>query len=760
MPLDLRAAVNSSPFGRLPNEAIQGCFSFLDTPTRGRLARVCQLFRTISEENAFWRPLYLQRWNKNTPAVWVGMLPNKWKDQVGKIAKADFTRKTFHIPDDPYEPSFNISDNVYNSILWAQGLFNEATHPKVKREPLEEERGVESYDNLFGEMTALIGLNLNGTERLCAGMLFEKDNYIVRTCEILSSLRSGDFSSFHSSFLENRRLFIKACPTLGWWLSSLLSKVCDRPFTKEQEIFFPSRIETDRGEWTRTRRLLQGCALLWTQEGKEEIAFITMFCVEKIGQHLLASISEDLYNYDELSDHCDDGMKKDIQPEESGDCGVADDESEESFDFNLFNINPSPPTGCFGRREFTYDLHNVELCLMEDQMETLLTQKQSALWWEKWADALTHNPQEPFIHQWRKGMHAYHQAFDLIDVRDRTNRQRLGKKMAKKLLTFRKNCSNKTIDATLLRAITTTLKQLKRGDLEAYCLLTDFVITFSLKDEYPSLLSVLRNQRYMYTRNNRLTQVHLLSLQLELHYLTGDFKNVGIAWANLCSKYVPQIEVGSDFFGNPEDNRIEREANPHSWLAKLIQCSDEVCQEVIRLNMPSAHVQIGRAYAFYRLGEIETSLKILNTVIVLSKLRPTLDKDDLPWLNELSQSNFIAVLIYSFVYTELQDLKGYFLESLKHHPSKEFFIYHNLAIRLYFEREYDVALRYIKKAIQVDPDEAEAHRILGLIYHKLGFKENSQEEHDEANVLELSLYSCNKNYQQGELLFFPVEDIL
>lgn len=183
-------------------------------------------------------------------------------------------------------------------------------------------------------------------------------------------------------------------------------------------------------------------------------------------------------------------------------------------------------------------------------------------------------------------------------------------------------------------------------------------------------------------------------------------------------------------------------------IYKILDASSEACQEMTSIKTDCIHTQIGIAYAHYLTKNSETALRLI------AHISPLIDSDHFEWLFEYSKKEFNAVVIYSLLLKSVLEIENYYLDMLNVYPNeKDFFIYHNLATRLFFQGHANEALDYIEIALENDSKQAEAYVIKGLCYQKLEKNDESEIAFKEAAELEPAIFPLSRmDYTQQSLL--------
>ena len=118
--------------------------------------------------------------------------------------------------------------------------------------------------------------------------------------------------------------------------------------------------------------------------------------------------------------------------------------------------------------------------------------------------------------------------------------------------------------------------------------------------------------------------------------------------------------------------------------------------------------QVVVAYAGFRLGKYDDSLRALLRVI------DWVDKSDIDWLYQRSKVDIIAVVVYSYCLNKSEELQDFYDEMFEYHPKQGFSLYHNLAVGLFFAKDYSKAKEMATQALKDDPDEKMTQMLIDL----------------------------------------------
>ncbi len=157
------------------------------------------------------------------------------------------------------------------------------------------------------------------------------------------------------------------------------------------------------------------------------------------------------------------------------------------------------------------------------------------------------------------------------------------------------------------------------------------------------------------------------------------------------------------------------------WLYELVDQDKAIAQELVELDPKNPYSRLALAYRCYFKDDLEQAFEIIKEIAQLVEL------DDLEWLARLSRTNYEAFIVYSYVYSDVGSLIDYFTNQMHDRFNNERDeIYHNLAVRLYFEGHFESALNYLE-FFQKGNDHTESQILRYLIGEKIGNEEMMSE---------------------------------
>ncbi len=264
-------------------------------------------------------------------------------------------------------------------------------------------------------------------------------------------------------------------------------------------------------------------------------------------------------------------------------------------------------------------------------------------------------------------------------------------------------------------------------DLEPVLTLLGLALTYKLENYYQILLDIPTRTLYNSSKDDFFPTYFFFRCQL---CKVTKNQTAGIeAWVEFCHT---SLLSSSDY-------RI---------IYLFLKDDLPACHTMLRYQREIPQVQLGVAYAHFRLNNIDQALRII------SANRMYIRKEDLAWLFFYSKTNINAAVIYSlFLNTRLELIQFY--TSLLDYSHREFFIYHNLATRLFFIHHKPIReiVKYVKMAQDHDPDIPESYILKAKCYQKLGKPEKSLQSLSKARELKPRKFSSNPiDYSQDELL--------
>lgn len=133
-------------------------------------------------------------------------------------------------------------------------------------------------------------------------------------------------------------------------------------------------------------------------------------------------------------------------------------------------------------------------------------------------------------------------------------------------------------------------------------------------------------------------------------------------------------------------------------ISDLMEENDQIYRDIVALEPETAEIVVIQAYAFFLNNQVNSAL------IHLYQWERYVGFDleeQLGWLSEMKWKNFKAALAYSLFLQDNDALVAHFFE-LFDTPTQSFFIYHNLAVRLFFEGHLEASWEYLQKALELN----------------------------------------------------------
>ncbi|MBP7075246.1 MAG: hypothetical protein KBA81_07680 [Rhabdochlamydiaceae bacterium] len=255
---------------------------------------------------------------------------------------------------------------------------------------------------------------------------------------------------------------------------------------------------------------------------------------------------------------------------------------------------------------------------------------------------------------------------------------------------------------------------------------------------YANFLHYLKTIQIERLKTPLTEKIDLCVLQLQLHVLQKDFKGAAGRWLDL---YYLEKKMKRE---TPGELCVASE-----WLYKLVEQDEEMAQKLVELDPKNPYSKLALAYHSYLEDDLDQALEIIKEIARL------VERDDLEWLAKVSQTNFVAFIAYSYIYSDEDSLENYFEAqfNVKFDRSKDA-IYHNLAVRLYFEGHFEGALENLELVRNANK-QTETQILKYLIAEKIGNEEMMQEAFN--RVLDLTnnvLLVDDREFFQDDLFIY------
>jgi len=255
---------------------------------------------------------------------------------------------------------------------------------------------------------------------------------------------------------------------------------------------------------------------------------------------------------------------------------------------------------------------------------------------------------------------------------------------------------------------------------------------------YPNFLQYLKSIQIERLKTPLSEKIDLCVLQLQLHVLQEDFMGAAGRWLDLY--YL--------------EKKMKREAPGElcvasEWLYTLVDQDEEVAQKLIELDPENPYSRLALAYHYYLEDDLDQAIEITKEIAQL------VERDDLEWLAKVSQTNFEAFIAYSYVYSDEDSLEDYFVTQLDDRFSKKRDeIYHNLAVRLYFEGHFEGALENLG-LVRNGNNQTETQILKYLIAEKIGNEEMMGEAFNQVWILTNKVLRVDdREFFQNDLFIF------
>jgi len=705
-----RDATKESPFARQNSLTISIIFRMCSLQDLGRLAVVCKSIRFFSEANDIWQGRYLERWSISWK--WVGKQPNSWKRQMQKMFQLT---------------AGNISGYGWSEVLWEQGLNNEAILEAKKKQATSPKNQASLSSK---EMEVGIALS---TDLIEASAVREenKPREVIEFVfvEMLNLINRKEYEKLFSLYIKNREGFIRFSTLKGWWMCEVLIRLykrrkIDHLVSKEQQIHLPKEPKDAPANYFFSYFL--GCNRFWLAQGDMLFTLPTLNCLRQL--------------FDRTVD--EEGIvRRETRKEMIY-------QMELEFD-QLYLAQSS-----MGLR----DLDNFAIDRMVVYMRAgfpNLAKQLLSLIVPKARDPIRRNELlgEAFLickmrgkgyrHSAKK---AFEKAHELLPETHHKARDYFERKIlvAVCCIALEDEDSSDDLIVKRLESFNTSynihFKQIMdQLSIEEIKHLLKVIIKYAVALLYPNCLRYLQNMQISQIQASVSEKMDLCVLQIELHLLQNDFDRAALRWLDL---YYLEKKI-------KQNEHKELYVDPAEWMYKLVDQNEGMAQELVNLAPKNPYCRLALAYDYYLEDDFAAAFEEVKQVASV------VDRDDLYWLRALSESNFEAFLIYSYTYTDEGSLEEYFFDSIDDWPLSEGgAIYHNLAVRLYFEGFFDAALKnleFFSKGSSV----IETHILKFLLAERNDDEEMMQVAFEK--VLELSnrqLLVNDREFLQDELFIY------
>jgi hypothetical protein len=707
----------------LPQETLLQILSYVGVKDLGRIACVSKELLRISEDNILWKTIYECRWT--LPVEWIDEAPSKWKDyyltvvKVRQFAPKDSENQTetsvfwsFGLPEEsailkPLQTTLGLQQA---SVMVAKGATLIVFRSSQESDPeFEEEPEISCSLSLQQRSAHSNPPNLDHaikTRELTLSGNSESHRTFMTVFNILYLLRTAGRIKAQEEFLKERKQLETYSRLLGWWLSEIVNQDLYQK-NDSLRVTFPAHTNPDKKE---TRDFLQGFFLMWLKHGEATTHFNTLRALRKLAH----------------------------ENKESG--------SEEA------------PKGLF----------------LEELIIWTLCRNNALSNLEKLANLYLHFPHRLSTmtlinHPWteelpdgdeRRAGELEKAAFLYLRTLRLYHPQRTPVQLAVKLslawIQLKQIGNNTTpeerallLPPSIFQAAVNHHERLRIKDLDT---MAHFTALFQVKPAYPFMGACLKWIQFPSDEKTLEQTTSLYCTKVFFYRKTGNFVEALYAWIDLCLflEWERKAKVDDDF-------------DLYGTIYSILNTSKQICEKMVSTQSKLPPVKLAIAYALYRLDRIDESLRMT------MEIAPCFNKRALQWLSALSQVDFRAVVIYSLCLDKVAELEHYYLEEmLDYYPEQRFYIYHNLATRIYFleksEEESDADLEEIKKALEyaeeadaADPHQPETHILTGLCYSFNGDHEEGQHEIKMGVALCPEKFSQGQQFSQEQLLIFPVK---
>ncbi|MBS0649085.1 MAG: F-box protein [Verrucomicrobia bacterium] len=707
------ALVPTEGYNCLPPEILFRVLSHLDVQALGRIARVSKALLGISEDNALWKSLYARQWT--LPTEWIDREPPKWKDYYLTVVKV---RKC--APED-------FEDERAISNFWCFGLPDESANYKARQKTLALQRACVMVAN--GAIPNLVeddktkiqpSLNDEGWE--------DEDWNGANKAEIMWSFQ------FPNSSKNLQRNILKqpaAC------ISLLV------PDSEDHRIFFIV------------------FRILSLHHLKDQTQAVKLYLdnrkkLSKYSSLLGWWLSEVLFP-DKAQHKNPDKITLPIHKNPPK-------RKRQNFLQGFFLIwlrHGEPATHFNTLRALRKIAHDSKLVyhdalshsgtFLEELIVWNLCRNNSSIALEKLANLYLYFPHHsPREEELKKAIFLYDRVIrsfpaDLIPLHLGTNYCLGWLGLKENDAACVPNERESLLPVSIFQKALHHRDPMRIKDLKC---VADFTYVFEVKRAYPFIRACLNWIRFPLNEKTLQDMVFLLCTKINFFQQIGNFAEAFDDWINLCF-----------LFAKEKKAKLEKSLDLFQTLYSILNASKEICEEALLLRSQIPEVKLAVAYALYRLNRIDESLRIM--VQIARYFYPS----DLEWLKTLGQADLRAAVIYSLCLETVEELEQYYLEEmLDYHHTQRFFIYHNLATRIYFieknsDEEDDAtrALDHAEEAIRIDPHQPETHILIGLCHIYNGDGAEGQAAIKVGETLLPEKFSLKKQYTEKDLLIFPIE---
>jgi hypothetical protein len=693
-----------------PPEILLRILSYLDTQALGRIARVSKALLQASEDNAIWKGLYAHQWR--IPTEWIDREPPKWKDyyltvvRVRKCAPEDF------------------EDERATSNFWCFGLPDESANYKAQQKTLELQRAcvrvvkgaipilVENPDE---DKDAKMESSWEGEDETPALWTFKFPKELENSQP--NAPQPADSAPLLAENSETNKMFMLVFRILSF----------HRQGDREQAV---SLYLDNRKKLTNYSSLLGWwlSEILYTdktlQKDSDKIPFPARNGnpPKRKRQNFLQGFFLIWLRHGETATHFNTlrALRK-----------IAHDSKLDS-------------------KQVYPDALSLSGTFLEEFILWTLCRTNSSVALEKLATLYLHFPHHsPREEELRKAISLYDRVIrsfppDQIPLH-------LGTNYCFGWLALKSNDSPTHPNAReRLLPISIFQKALHRRDhlrIKDLKCVADFTFTFKVESAYPFVGACLNWIKLPFNEKTLQDMASLLYSKFWFFKEIENFAEAFDAWVNLC------------LFLNEKKAKRGITLSLSQSLYLILNTNKQICEEAILLQPQIPQVKLAVAYALYRLDRIDESLRTMMEIACY------FDSSDLEWLKTLGQADLRAAIIYSFCLDTPRDLKKFYLEKmLDYHPTSRFFIYHNLATRVYFieknsdeEDDASLALEYAEEALSIDDSHPETHILKGLCHIYDGDGAEGQASIKFGERLCPEKFSLKKQYAENDLLIFPVE---
>lgn len=707
---DWKPALCNSPFGLLTHPSICVVFQKCSIQDLGRFALVCKAMRFLSEAQELWQNIHLERWSYSWK--WVGNQPDSWKTRVQRLFELVF------------KEGFNLSQS---DMLWEYGLVNESI-AEAKQELSKQSKNQGSLLRNLRIKEAILGLPYSKdiiespkeSERN-----FEKVALILS--EMLGLIACGEYEKLISHYLEAREGLIRFSTLIGWWISQVLIRLhkerkIDSLVPFDKQISLPREPKESSSDHFFSYFL--GLNRFWIDQGNMLLALPTLNC---------------LRNLLNRTEGVEGIIRRDARKEMIY-------QMELDYD-RLYLSQHKMPVRELDNFAIDRMIVYLQAGFLDKAMQLLSLiveeEKEPLRWNELLGEAYLRSKVLGRGYS-QKAYDAFSTALKLLPIHDRRGRDYFERRLLHVSMCIvleqediAKVQTTKILDRFNMRypQFQQVLDQLSINEINVTL---KVIIKHEIAALYANFLQYLKTIQIGRLKTSLSEKIDLCVLGLQLQVLLQDFNGAAARWLDL---YYLEKKMKRE---TPGELCVATE-----WLYTLVDEDEAMAQKLIELDPENPYSKLALAYSFYLEDDLDQAMEIIK------EIARQVERDDLEWLAKLSQTNFVAFVAYSYIYSDEDSLQEYFEAqfNVKFDFTQDA-IYHNLAVRLYFEGHFEGALENLGLVRNANK-QTETQILKYLIAEKIGNEEMMQEAF--RRVLELTnnvLLVDDREFFQDDLFIY------